>query len=62
VAPTIARISKEAGCDLIVMGTRARHPLVELVAGAVTARVRRASDVPVVLVKRNAARPASIAA
>lgn len=69
VAKAIALVAKEAGVGLIVMGTRARHPLVELITRAVPARVLRASEVPVVLVKRGARtktskyiEPASIAA
>jgi nucleotide-binding universal stress UspA family protein len=57
VAQVIARVAKEAGSGLIVMGPRARHPLVEIFARAVPARVRRASAVPLVLVRRDATQP-----
>jgi nucleotide-binding universal stress UspA family protein len=55
VAEVIARMAKETVCDLVVMGTRARHPLVELFARAVPARVLRLSDVPVALVRHQPA-------
>jgi nucleotide-binding universal stress UspA family protein len=54
VPQVIAHVAKEAGSGLIVMGTRARHPLIEIIARAVPARVLRASGVPVVLVRRDA--------
>jgi nucleotide-binding universal stress UspA family protein len=56
VAEVIARMAKDAECSLIVMGTRARHPLVELFARHVPARVLRRSDTPVVLVRHEPAR------
>ena len=51
VAEVIARTAKEARCEAIVIGTRARHPLVELLTRSVPARVVRRSELPVVLVK-----------
>ena len=66
---TIARIARERGAGLVVMGTRARHPLVSLVLGSVSSRVTRASPVPVLLVRdehrhsaRSADQPAATAA
>jgi nucleotide-binding universal stress UspA family protein len=49
--PVITRLAEERGCDLIVMGTRARHPLLEFFTRSVSARVRRTSRVPVMLVR-----------
>lgn len=55
-ARVIAHVANASGADLIVMGTRARHPLIEVVARAVPARVLRESAVPVVLVRRGTTR------
>ena len=52
-APVIARIAEDRGCGLIVMGTRARNPLVEFLARSIAARVRRAARVPVLLVRED---------
>jgi nucleotide-binding universal stress UspA family protein len=49
--PVIVRMAEERGCDLVVMGTRARHPLLEFFTRSVTSRVRRNSRVPVMLVR-----------
>ena len=51
VAEVIAHAAKEARCEAIVIGTRARHPLVELITRSVPSRVLRRSQLPVVLVK-----------
>lgn len=48
---TIFRAAREGGSSVIVLGTRARHPLVELFSGSVAARVARESPVPVLLVR-----------
>jgi len=58
VAEVVAHTAKRAGSDAIVMGTRARHPLVELFTRSVPSRVVRRSEVPVVLVRHEAARRA----
>lgn len=51
-APTILRRARERGCELIVMGTRALHPLAEVFTRSVPSRVLRESPVPVMLVPR----------
>jgi nucleotide-binding universal stress UspA family protein len=50
-AETICRVARARGCSLIVLGTRARHPLVSLLSGSVACRVTRESPVPVLLVR-----------
>ena len=50
-AETVVRIAESAGCDAIVMGARARHPLVELLTRSVPSRVLRRSRIPVMLVR-----------
>jgi nucleotide-binding universal stress UspA family protein len=55
-AKVIARTAEEERCDAIVMGTRARSRLMELVAPSVTARVARHSRVPVMSVRHDAPR------
>jgi nucleotide-binding universal stress UspA family protein len=56
---TIARVAEERGCSLIVMGTRARHPLVDLFNGGVPSRAARISAVPVLLVRHKEELPCS---
>ena len=51
--PVIVRLAEERGCDLIVMGTRARHPIVEFLARSIASRVTRRSRVPVMLVRHS---------
>ena len=51
VVDVIVHTAEKAKSDAIVMGTRARHPLVELVTRSVPARVLRSSRVPVTLVR-----------
>ena len=58
VAEMIVHTAEKAGCDAIVMGTRARHPLVELLTRSVPARVLRRSRIPVMLVRREESRAA----
>ena len=57
VAETIVHTAEAAGCDAIVMGTRARHPLVEMITRSVPARVLRRSRLPVMLVRHEAPPP-----
>ena len=54
VPDTIVHTAERAGCDTIVMGTRARHPLVEFFTRSVPSRVLRRSRVPVMLVRHAA--------
>ena len=56
VADVIAHTAVQAGCEAIVMGTRARHPLVEFFSRSVPSRVLRRANVPVVLVRHEAPR------
>ena len=51
VAPTIANLARELGCDQIVMGTRGQSALGGLLMGSVATKVLHLADVPVTLVK-----------
>lgn len=51
VAETIARIAEERATALVVMGTRGRHPIVNLVANSVPTKVAAITRVPVLLVR-----------
>lgn len=51
VAPTIAKLARELGCDQIVMGTRGQSALGGLLMGSVATKVLHLADVPVTLVK-----------
>ena len=51
-AETIARLAEERECSLIVMGTRGRHPMVNLFTGSVPSRVVQRARVPVMLVRQ----------
>lgn len=48
---SIARYAAEHGCDLVVMGTRGKGTIANMLLGSVSARVIHLSPVPVVLVK-----------
>lgn len=47
----IATAAEECRCALVVMGTRGRHPLVNLFAGSVPSRVVQRTSVPVMLIR-----------
>jgi nucleotide-binding universal stress UspA family protein len=49
-AEVIARFAADRGFDVIVMGNRARHPLVELFRRSVSKQVAQRSRVPVLMV------------
>ena len=51
IAPTVARLAQELTCDQIVMGTRGRSALGDLVLGSVAIKVLHLAKVPVTLVK-----------
>jgi nucleotide-binding universal stress UspA family protein len=51
IAPAIAEEAKTAGCDMIVLGSKGRTALKDLLIGSVAQRVASISDVPVTLVK-----------
>jgi nucleotide-binding universal stress UspA family protein len=51
VAPAIAKAAEEAGCDLIVLGSKGRTALKDLLVGSVAQRVAALADMPVTLVK-----------
>jgi nucleotide-binding universal stress UspA family protein len=51
IAPTVARLAQELTCDQIVMGTRGRSALGDLVLGSVAVKVLHLAKVPVTLVK-----------
>src|SRR5262249_40903543 len=54
----IQSLAKQYGAQLIVMGTDGRRGLAHLLIGSVAERVIRASEVPVLTVKRTRAEPA----
>ncbi|MBS2011294.1 MAG: universal stress protein [Deltaproteobacteria bacterium] len=47
---TILDVSKELGCDMIVMGTHGRHGLPRALLGSVAEKIVRSSHVPVLTV------------
>lgn len=51
VAPTIARLAQELGCNQIVMGTRGHTALGDLLMGSVAVKVLHLSKIPVTLVR-----------
>ncbi len=59
-ATEIARVARDGGFDLIVMGTHGRRGAARLVLGSVTETVMRIADCPVLTVREpEAARPAT---
>jgi nucleotide-binding universal stress UspA family protein len=58
VADAIVACAREAGCDLIVMGTHGRRGFGHLMIGSDAERVARESPVPVMLVRHPEARRA----
>lgn len=50
-APEIVAHARHAGCDAVIMGTRGRGQLANLVLGSVASRVVHLADIPVTLVK-----------
>jgi nucleotide-binding universal stress UspA family protein len=54
-AAEIIQAAKDLQCDLIVMGTHGRTGVPRLLMGSVTERVLRASPVPIVAVRQQAA-------
>ncbi len=51
VAPAIAHLAEELGCDQIVMGTRGQSALGDLLMGSVATKVLHLAKIPVTLVK-----------
>ena len=51
VAQAIAKAAADAGCDLIVLGSKGRSAIKDLLIGSVAQRVASLADVPVTLVK-----------
>jgi nucleotide-binding universal stress UspA family protein len=51
VAQTVAKAAADAGCELIVLGSKGRSAIKDLLIGSVAQRVASLSDVPVTLVK-----------
>lgn len=51
VPATIARFARELGCDQIIMGTRGRSALGDLLLGSIAIKVLHLSSVPVTMVK-----------
>lgn len=51
IAQVIAEEAKTAGCDMIVLGSKGRTALKDLLIGSVAQRVASISDVPVTLIK-----------
>ncbi len=50
-AETIAQLARDAGCDMIVMGTRGTGAVGSLILGSVATKLVRLTDLPVLLVK-----------
>lgn len=57
-AEEIVRLADEAGCDLIILGTRGRTGLVRLLAGSVAESVLRHARCPVMALQASAVGPA----
>jgi len=51
VADQVVRLAAALGCDHIVMGTRGRSALADLLVGSTTLRVMHQTSLPVVLIK-----------
>jgi len=51
IAQAIVEEAKTAGCDMIVLGSKGRTALKDLLIGSVAQRVASISDVPVTLIK-----------
>jgi nucleotide-binding universal stress UspA family protein len=51
VAEQVLRVVQEQGCDTVIMGTRGKGAIGNLLLGSVATRVVHAVDVPVMLVK-----------
>jgi nucleotide-binding universal stress UspA family protein len=51
VAQAIAKSASDAGCDLIVLGSKGRTALKDLLIGSVAQRVAALADLPVTLIK-----------
>jgi nucleotide-binding universal stress UspA family protein len=51
IAQAIAKAASDAGCDLIVLGSKGRSAIKDLLIGSVAQRVASLSEVPVTLVK-----------
>jgi nucleotide-binding universal stress UspA family protein len=51
VAQSIAKAAADADCELIVLGSKGRSAIQDLLIGSVAQRVASLSDVPVTLVK-----------
>lgn len=51
VAPAIAKAATDSGCDLIVLGSKGRSALKDLLIGSVAQRVAALAEMPVTLVK-----------
>lgn len=61
-AHAIAEIAKEAGADLIVVGTRGHGPIAELLLGSVSHRLVQTAHCPVMVVPAQRATAAKAAA
>lgn len=51
-ADAIVHVAHEENCDIIVMFTDGRDALIDLLLGSVTERVLRATDVPLLAIRR----------
>ena len=51
VAQSIAKAAADGGCDLIVLGSKGRSAIKDLLIGSVAQRVATLSEVPVTLVR-----------
>ena len=51
IAQSIATAASDAGCDMIVLGSKGRSAIKDLLIGSVAQRVASLAEVPVLLVK-----------
>jgi nucleotide-binding universal stress UspA family protein len=51
IAQSIAKAAADGGCDLIVLGSKGRSAIKDLLIGSVAQRVAALSEVPVTLVR-----------
>jgi nucleotide-binding universal stress UspA family protein len=58
VAPEIAKVARETGCDAIVMGTHPGRPLAKAMMGSTAMKAIELSEVPVTVVRERGAEAA----
>jgi nucleotide-binding universal stress UspA family protein len=58
IAPEVAKVARETGCDAIVMGTHAGRPLAKAFMGSTAMKAIQLAEVPVTVVRESAPRAA----